>query len=55
MILFIFFIHQLFHVSLILFSSTITLPDTPFRQFDPIISFFVLLSALLLEKFHFDG
>ena len=36
MIPFIFFIHQLFHVllhvSLIPFSSTITLPDTSFRQ-----------------------
>jgi len=27
-----------FHNSLIHFSSTITLPDTPFRQFDPVIS-----------------
>ena len=28
-----------FYESLIPFSSTITLPDTPFRQFDPVISY----------------
>jgi len=30
--------HYSFHASLIPFSSTITLPDTPFGQFDPVIS-----------------
>jgi len=49
MIPFIFFIHQLFYEPLMPFSSTITLPDTPFRQFDPVV--FLLPSALLLKNF----
>ena len=35
-----------FHVSLIFFSSTITLPDTSFRQYEPVIS---CLSTVLSE------
>ena len=44
-----------FHESLIPFSSTITLPDTPFRQFDPVYPVFLLPSALPFEKFHFGA
>jgi len=32
----------------------ITLPNTPFRQFDPLYLVFLLPSALLFEKFHFS-
>jgi len=49
----VFFMYS-FHESLIPLSSTITLPNTPFRQFDPVISF-LLPSALPFEKFHFGA
>jgi len=45
-----------FHASLIPFSSTVIfLPDTPFRQFHPVISCLFLPSALPFEKFHFGA
>jgi len=42
-----------FHESLIPFSSAITLPDTPFRQFDPIISClsFIICFTIRLGSF----
>jgi len=44
-----------FHESLIPFSSTITLPDTRFRQFDPVILRLSLTTTLPFEKFHFGA
>jgi len=42
-----------FHESLIPFSSTITLLDAPFRQFDPIISFLSFTICFPIRKISF--
>jgi len=42
-----------FHESLIPFSSTITLPDTPFRQFDPVISSLSFTNCFAIRKISF--
>ena len=42
-----------FHVSLIPFSSTITLPDTPFRQFDPVTSCLSFTICFAIRKISF--
>jgi len=41
------------HESLIHFSSTITLPDTPFRQFDPVISCLSFTICFAIRKISF--
>jgi len=42
-----------FHVSLIPFSSTVTLPDTSFRQFDPVISYLSFTICFAIQKISF--
>jgi len=42
-----------FHESLIPFSSTSTLPDTPFRQFDPVISCLSFTIRIAIWKISF--
>jgi len=42
-----------FHESLILFSSTITLHDTPFKQFDPVISCLSFIICFAIRKISF--
>jgi len=42
-----------FHESLIPFSSTVTLPDTPFRQFDPAISCVSCMICFAIWKISF--
>jgi len=42
-----------FHESLISFSSTITLPDTPFRQFDPVISYLSFTICFAIREISF--
>jgi len=41
--------------SLIPFLSTITLPDTPFRQFDLFVSCLSFTICFAVRKFHFDA